>query len=158
MAVFNGAFPVLPGKVDTARAFAKETMGPRRSGYDESQKRGGITRETWSVQETPDGSGSCWCGSRAPIPRSPSRSLRRNLRTSPCGSTNGSRKSAASTSPSLRKAAPSSSSIGTPELIGTDRFDASRTARYELIEWILGRSLRGVDVDPSSRRARRVAR
>ena len=55
MAVFNGAFPVLPGKVDTARAFAKETMGPRRSGYDESQKRGGITRETWSVQETPDG-------------------------------------------------------------------------------------------------------
>jgi len=56
MAVFNGAFPVLPGKVDTARAFAKETMGPRRSGYDESQKRGGITRETWSVQENPDGS------------------------------------------------------------------------------------------------------
>lgn len=56
MAVFNGAFPVLPGKVDAARAFAKETMGPRRSGYDESQKRGGITRETWSVQETPDGS------------------------------------------------------------------------------------------------------
>jgi hypothetical protein len=56
MAVFNGAFPVMPGKADTARAFAKETMGPRRSGYDESQKRGGITRETWSLQETPDGS------------------------------------------------------------------------------------------------------
>ena len=56
MAVFNGAFPVLPGKVDTARTFAKETMGPRRSGYDESQKRGGITRETWSLQENPDGS------------------------------------------------------------------------------------------------------
>jgi len=56
MAVFNGAFPVLPGKVETARAFAKETMGPRRSGYDESQNRGGITRETWSVQENPDGS------------------------------------------------------------------------------------------------------
>lgn len=56
MAVFNGAFPVLPGKVDAARAFAEETMGPRRSGYDESQKRGGITRETWSVQENPDGS------------------------------------------------------------------------------------------------------
>ena len=56
MAVFNAAFPVLPGKVDEARAFAKETMGPWRSGYDESQKRGGITRETWSIQETPDGS------------------------------------------------------------------------------------------------------
>jgi hypothetical protein len=56
MAVFNGAFPVLPGRVDTARAFAKETMGARRAGFDESQKRGGITRETWSVQEAPDGS------------------------------------------------------------------------------------------------------
>jgi hypothetical protein len=56
MAVFNGAFPVMPGKLDTARAFAKETMGSRRSGYDESQKRGGITRETWSLQENPDGS------------------------------------------------------------------------------------------------------
>jgi hypothetical protein len=55
MAVFNGAFPVLPGKVNEARAFAKETMGPRRSGFDESQQRGGITREMWSVQETPDG-------------------------------------------------------------------------------------------------------
>jgi hypothetical protein len=55
MGVFNGAFPVLPGKVDAARAFAKETMGARRAGYDESQKRGGITRETWSIQETPDG-------------------------------------------------------------------------------------------------------
>ena len=56
MAVFNGAFPVLPGKLDAARAFAEETMGARRSGFDESQKRGGITRETWSIQETPDGS------------------------------------------------------------------------------------------------------
>jgi hypothetical protein len=55
-AVFNAAFPVLPGKVDAARDFAKETMGAQRSGYDESQKRSGITRETWSIQETPDGS------------------------------------------------------------------------------------------------------
>ena len=56
MAVFNGAFPVLPGKVEAARAFAKETIGARRSGYEESQERGGITRESWSVQENPDGS------------------------------------------------------------------------------------------------------
>lgn len=56
MAVFNGAFPVLPGKVDKARAFAKETMGKQRAGYDEAQKRTGTTRETWSVQENPDGS------------------------------------------------------------------------------------------------------
>ena len=26
MAVFNGAFPVLPGKVDAARAFAKDDL------------------------------------------------------------------------------------------------------------------------------------
>jgi len=56
MAVFNAAFPVSPGKMDALRAIAKETMGPQRSGYDESQKRGGITRETWSLQENPDGS------------------------------------------------------------------------------------------------------
>lgn len=56
MAVYSGAFAILPGKVDAARALAKETMGARRSGFDESQKRGGITRETWSIQETPDGS------------------------------------------------------------------------------------------------------
>ena len=55
MGVFNGAFPVLPGKVEAGRAFAKETIGARRAGYDEAQKRGGITRETWSLQETADG-------------------------------------------------------------------------------------------------------
>lgn len=55
MAIFNGAFPILPGKTAAARAFAKETMGPHRQGYDEAQKRGGITRESWSIQETPDG-------------------------------------------------------------------------------------------------------
>ena len=55
MAVFNGAFPVLPGKIEAGRAFARETMGARRADYDESQKRNGITRETWTLQETPDG-------------------------------------------------------------------------------------------------------
>jgi hypothetical protein len=55
MVVFNGAFPITPGKVDEARALAKEMMGPRRSGFDESEKRGGVTRETWSIQEMPDG-------------------------------------------------------------------------------------------------------
>jgi hypothetical protein len=56
MAIFNGAFPVLPGKLDAARSYAKETMGPQRSGFDEWQKRGKTTRETWSLQENPDGS------------------------------------------------------------------------------------------------------
>src|SRR5687768_13429452 len=68
MAVFNGAFPVLPGKVEALRAFAKETMGAQRSGYDESQKRAGITRETWSIQETPDGNAFILVWSESPDP------------------------------------------------------------------------------------------
>jgi hypothetical protein len=55
MAVFNGAFPILPGKIDEGRKFAQEVMGARRAGYEEGQKRVGVTRETWSIQEMPDG-------------------------------------------------------------------------------------------------------
>jgi hypothetical protein len=55
MAVFNAAFPVLPGKLEEARAFAKEVMGARRKEFDESQARFGATRETWSLQSTPEG-------------------------------------------------------------------------------------------------------
>jgi hypothetical protein len=55
MAVFNAAFPVLPGKIDQARAFAGEIAGARRREFDESQARFGATRETWSLQSTPDG-------------------------------------------------------------------------------------------------------
>jgi hypothetical protein len=56
IAVFNAAFPVLPGKVEAARAFGEETMGARRADFEEYQKRRGVTRETWAVQENPDGS------------------------------------------------------------------------------------------------------
>ena len=55
MAVFNAAFPVLPGKSEQARAFAKEVMGPRRREFDESQARFGATKESWTLQSTPDG-------------------------------------------------------------------------------------------------------
>jgi hypothetical protein len=55
MAVFNAAFPVLPGKSDQARAFARDVMGARRREFDESQARFEATRETWSLQSTPDG-------------------------------------------------------------------------------------------------------
>jgi hypothetical protein len=55
MAIFNGAFPILPGKEADARAFAKEVTGPRKADYDTIQRRQGITRETWSFQETPAG-------------------------------------------------------------------------------------------------------
>ncbi len=56
MGVFNGVFPIQPGKEEDARAFAAETFGARRPGFEAHLARGGITRETWSLQETPMGS------------------------------------------------------------------------------------------------------
>jgi len=55
MAVFIGAFPVLPGKEDTARKFAEETLG-RGEEFAASQKRGGVAKEEWALQSTPMGS------------------------------------------------------------------------------------------------------
>ncbi len=55
MAVFLGAFPVLPGKEDEARKFAQETLG-RAQEYAASQKKSGITKEEWALQQTPMGS------------------------------------------------------------------------------------------------------
>jgi hypothetical protein len=56
MGVFNGVFPIQAGKDQEARAFAAETFGARRPGYEAHLARAGITRETWAVQETPMGS------------------------------------------------------------------------------------------------------
>jgi hypothetical protein len=56
MAVFNGVFPIQAGKEKEARAFAAETIGARRQDYEAHLARVGITRETWSLQETPMGS------------------------------------------------------------------------------------------------------
>ena len=55
MASFIGAFPLLPGKDNDARKFAQETMG-RSEEFSESQKRGGVTKEEWSFQQSPMGS------------------------------------------------------------------------------------------------------
>jgi hypothetical protein len=54
MAVFLGAFPVLPGKSDDARKFAQETLS-RGDAWADSQKKSGVTKEEWSLQETPMG-------------------------------------------------------------------------------------------------------
>ena len=56
MAVFNGAFPILSGKEHEGRDFAAACMGERRKGFEAQLARGGLTRETWSLQETPMGS------------------------------------------------------------------------------------------------------
>ena len=56
MSVFNGVFPIQAGKEDDARAFAAETFGARRSAFEAHLAHASITRETWSLQETPMGS------------------------------------------------------------------------------------------------------
>ena len=56
MAVFNGVFPIQAGKEDDARAFAADVSGPRRPDLEEHLTRSGVTRETWTLQETPMGS------------------------------------------------------------------------------------------------------
>lgn len=57
MAVFNAAFPILPGKLEVAKAFGRDAMSARRSELDEFQVRKGVIRETWAIQEMPDGGG-----------------------------------------------------------------------------------------------------
>ena len=56
MGVFNGVFPIQAGKEADARAFAAETFGARRPGFEAQLASGDITRETWALQETPMGS------------------------------------------------------------------------------------------------------
>ena len=56
MGVFNGVFPVLPGKEDAMRAYAAEVNGARRTDFTAAQIALGITRQTWTHQQTPDGS------------------------------------------------------------------------------------------------------
>ena len=56
MAVFNGAFPILPGKEKLGRHFAATCVGERRKDFEAHLLRDGIARETWALQETPMGS------------------------------------------------------------------------------------------------------
>ena len=55
MAVFMGAFPVLPGKEDEPRKFAQKTLDKREE-FEASQARLNISSEEWSLQQTPMGS------------------------------------------------------------------------------------------------------
>jgi hypothetical protein len=56
MAVFNGVFPILPGKEREGRGFAAACVGERRKGFDAQAARTQLSRETWALQETPMGS------------------------------------------------------------------------------------------------------
>jgi hypothetical protein len=55
MAVFLGAFPVLPGKEDEPAKFARATLD-RREEFEASQGRLSVTKEEWALQQTPMGS------------------------------------------------------------------------------------------------------
>ena len=55
MKTFCGAFPILPGKTEAGREFAKTLMGPRHSEYADAMKRVGETKESWFLQKTPQG-------------------------------------------------------------------------------------------------------
>jgi hypothetical protein len=55
MESFAFVFPVLPGKVEQARAFGKDVMGPRASEMDASRRPLGVTREAVWVAQTPMG-------------------------------------------------------------------------------------------------------
>lgn len=49
------AMPILPGKTDVARRFVQEVLGPRRSDWDDLQRRQGVTRESYFLQTSPEG-------------------------------------------------------------------------------------------------------
>lgn len=49
------AMPLLPGQADTVRRMREEALGVRRSEYEESRRRLGITEERAWIQSTPMG-------------------------------------------------------------------------------------------------------
>jgi hypothetical protein len=49
------ALPLAPGKTEAARAFMQELEGPRKSDFAASERRIGITKELWYLQQTPNG-------------------------------------------------------------------------------------------------------
>lgn len=55
MASIAVAFPVLPGKSEEMRGFAREVLGARRAAFDASQERHGARGERWYLQPTPQG-------------------------------------------------------------------------------------------------------
>ncbi len=49
------ALPLIPGKTEAARAFMRELEGPRKAQFAASEKRIAITKESWYLQQTPNG-------------------------------------------------------------------------------------------------------
>lgn len=49
------AMPMLPGTEEAGRQFVKDLLGPRKSEYDDLQRRQGVTAERYFIQSSPDG-------------------------------------------------------------------------------------------------------
>ena len=49
------ALPIQSGKSDAARSFLRELEGGRKADYAASEKRLGITKEVWALQQSPMG-------------------------------------------------------------------------------------------------------
>ena len=49
------ALPILAGRAESARAFLRELEGPRRGEYAASERRLGIQKEVWALQEAAPG-------------------------------------------------------------------------------------------------------
>jgi hypothetical protein len=49
------ALPILPGKTVAARAFLQELGGPRKQELAACGQRVGLVKETWAIQQTPQG-------------------------------------------------------------------------------------------------------
>ena len=49
------ALPILPGKTEAAHAFLRELGGPRKQELAACGQRVGIVKETWAIQQTPQG-------------------------------------------------------------------------------------------------------
>jgi hypothetical protein len=55
MATISIAFPIRPDKVDQARRFGQEKTGPREAESVAGNQRIGVTRESWHLQQSPEG-------------------------------------------------------------------------------------------------------
>jgi hypothetical protein len=55
MATISMAFPIRPDKFDQARRWGQEKMGPRRAEVAASNQLIGVTRESWHLQQLPQG-------------------------------------------------------------------------------------------------------
>jgi hypothetical protein len=55
MATYSFAAPIVPGKTEAWKEFAKEMGGPRRKEWAASRARAGVTGETAWLQTTPHG-------------------------------------------------------------------------------------------------------